>query len=96
MPIYRVISRDASGVIQHVDYKDLSSLLKAHEQVGVEEDSYTLRLHGEPILKGLIGPMSQGKSCVCYETPDAFVVQTEKWAKERRSGRRSSAQCEED
>ena len=91
MATYRVISRDGDGNFQQEDYKDLKALLHEYDQVGVEEDSYTMRLHGEPILKGLIGPLSQGKTIVCYETPAAFAAQTEVWSKDRRGGGKRSS-----
>ena len=56
MSTYRVAYRAKSGKIEFNDYQDLESLLQAHEQIGVEEDSYTMGLHGEPVLRGLIGP----------------------------------------
>lgn len=86
MPTYRVVSRDKTGKMEQKDFKDVKSLLEDYEQIGVEEDSYTIRLHGEPLLKGLIGPMSQGKSIIRYETPEAFVALTEQWSKERAEG----------
>lgn len=88
MPVYRVVFKNKQGVITHCDYPDVKSLLKDYEQVGVEEDSYTIRLHGEPVLKGLIGPMSEGKEIVRYETPPVFAILTEQWAKERKNGRK--------
>lgn len=81
MPTYRVVTMLESGKIEHKDYKDASEILDRFEQIGVEEDSYTMRLHGEPVFKGLIGPMSDGKTIVRYETPDAFAVLTEQWSK---------------
>jgi hypothetical protein len=84
MPTYRVYFLDSAGVKQKKEYKSAQQLLEEYEQVGVEEDSYTLRLHGEPVLKGLIGPMSDGKSIVKYETPQVFVHETEEWAKQKR------------
>lgn len=88
MPTYRVVFKNSQGAIEHVDFPNVQGLLERYEQVGVEEDSYTIRLHGEPVLKGLIGPMSEGKDTVRYETPQVFVVMTEQWAKERKNGRK--------
>lgn len=87
MPTYRVVFCDKSGEILQRDYPTLRPLLADYEQVGVEEDSYTLRLHGEPVLKGLIGPLSDGKNVVRYETPEAYELLTLRWAKARRNGR---------
>lgn len=86
MPVYRVVSRSETGEIVQRDYKDLRSLVKDFHQIGVEEDSYTMRLHGEPVFRGLIGPLSEGKTIVRYETPDVYATLTEKWASARRNG----------
>lgn len=80
MRIYRVVTKK-DGKLEKQDFKDLASLGRAYEQVGVEEDSYSIRLHGEPVFKGLIGPMSEGKSVIRYETPEVFAEQTEEWSK---------------
>lgn len=90
MPIYRVVLRTKGGKTEQREYPDLASLLAAHEQIGIEEDSYTMRLHGEPILKGLIGPMSDGRNVVRYESPEVFAAQTEEWAKNPRRRRGSN------
>lgn len=89
MPIYRVVYRDKSGKITQKDYAHLKALLEDYRQVALEEDSYNLRLHGQPILKGLIGPLSEGRNVVRYEAPDVYQVLTEKWSKERRRRNRS-------
>ena len=90
MPSYRVVSLDKHGKPHHQDFKNVTALLAAYEQVGVEEDSYTMRLHGEPTLRGLVGPMSDGKSVVRYETPQAFVILTEEWTRTRKTTGRGS------
>lgn len=84
MSTYRVAYRAKNGKIEFNDYQDLESLLQAHEQIGVEEDSYTMRLHGEPVLRGLIGPISEGKSIIRYETPEVFATLTEDWSKQQK------------
>lgn len=87
MPTYRVVFKTKSGKVEQKDYKDVASLLKAYEQVGVEEDSYTLRLHGEPLLKGLVGPISDGKTVVRYETPEVYAQLTLEWSKNLKRSR---------
>jgi hypothetical protein len=91
MPTYRVVTLSKSGQFEEEDFADASELRRRWEQTGVEEDSYTLRLHGQPIFQGLVGPMSDGPSVVRYETPDAFAAMTEIWAKQRRPRRRRAA-----
>jgi hypothetical protein len=84
MPTYRVYYLDKDGIKRQKDYKNQEALTAEYEQVGVEEDSYTIRLHGEPLLRGLIGPLSEGKTIVKYETKEVFIRETEEWSKMRR------------
>lgn len=79
---YRVVRLDDKGKLCQQDFPDRQALCAAYEQTGVEEDSYSLRLHGEPTFKSLVGPMSDGKNVIRYETPEVFVQLTEKWSKE--------------
>lgn len=91
MATYRVVTKTDNGKIEQTDFKDLRSLLEVYDQTGVEEDSYTMRLHGEPIFKGLIGPMSEGKSIIRYETPEVFAICTEQWSKGLRNGTKGAS-----
>lgn len=88
MPTYRVVTITETGKFVERDYKSVTDLCDKFEQIGVEEDSYTLRLHGQPTFRGLIGPMSDGPGVVRYETPEAYSAMTEIWAKTRRPRRR--------
>ena len=88
MAKYRVVSLSKNGRIVQKDYDDLAPIENLYTQIGVEEDSYTLRLHGEPVFRGLVGPLSDGASMVRYETPQAYALLTEQWSKDRRNGRR--------
>ena len=93
MPIsYRVYYR-VQEKIEFKEFLDRESLLAAYEQVGVEETSYTLRLHNEPILRGLIGPMSEkeNKRVVRYETPELFAFLSEKWGEEIERARKRTS-----
>ena len=87
MRTYRLVFKSKTGKIQEKEYADVKAIAREYEQIGVEEDSYTVRLHGEPVFKGLIGPMSDGTNGVRYETPAAFVQLTEAWAKRLRNGK---------
>ena len=87
LAVYRIVTQDENGELVQTDYKDLASLLEEYHQIGTEEDSYTIRLHGEPLLRGLVGPLSEGKNIVRYESPEVFAQMTEQWSKERRKRR---------
>ena len=95
MSIYRVVTMTKAGKFVGTDYDDPSAILAQYEQLGVEEDSYTLRLHGQPVFKGLIGPLSEGPSVIRYETPEAYALLTEVWAKTRRPRKRRATPNEE-
>lgn len=86
MRVYRLVSLSPSGDQCVQDSTNPEELFKNYKLVAVEEDSYTMRLHGEPIFKGLIGPMSDGKNIIRYETPDVFAAQTERWSKTIKNG----------
>jgi hypothetical protein len=88
MPTYRIVCLSTTGKFEQEDFTTCQPLADRFEQIGVEEDSYTLRLHGQPVYKGLIGPISDGPAVVRYETPDAYAAMTEIWAKTRRPRRR--------
>ena len=80
MPTYRVWADTPDSGAEPREFKTLDALLESFDQIGIEEDSYAMHLHGEPLLKGLIGPMSDSKTVVRYETPEVYVQETEKWA----------------
>ncbi len=84
MANYRVFTFDENGDRRLEEFKTVTALTEAYEQIGLEQDSYSIRLHGEPMLRGLIGPMSDGKTGIKYEQPKVFVAETEEWAKPKR------------
>ncbi len=96
MPVYRVVTMSKAGKFVEQDFQAPSEIATQFEQIGVEEDSYTLRLHGEPVFRGLVGPISDGPAVVRYETPDAYASLTEVWAKTRRPRRRRQMPAQEE
>ena len=96
IPTYRIVSVDEAGKFHEKDFPDATDVSRHFEQIGVEEDSYSLRLHGQPVFRGLVGPISDGPSVVRYETPEAFAVMTEIWAKTRRPRRRRKSDAEQE
>lgn len=90
MPSYRVYDIDEDGQEKLLkEFKKKDDLLAAYPAIGEEEDSYALRLHGQPKLKALIGPMCEpgSKTIVRYETPKAFVRLSEEWGKQIKPGK---------
>ena len=95
MPMYdkfRVVTRGVDGQLRIKEYASKESLMRLHVQIGVDDCSTDLALRGLPVFRGLIGPMSEGKSVVRYESPDVFESLTKEWTTDapfRRSRRRS-------
>lgn len=96
---YRVVTRGKDGSIRIRDYDESEPLLKMHSQIGIEDSSTDLSLRGQPVFRGLIGPMPDGKGVVRYESPDVFESLTKDWAAAkpaRRTRRRRTATPTED
>ena len=77
---FRVVTRGADGQLRIKDYGDKEDLLKLHTQIGVDDCNTDLDLRGMPVFRGLIGPMSEDKTVVRYETPDVFEALTKEWS----------------
>ena len=91
---FRIVTRGANGELRVKDYASKESLLRLHIQIGVDDCSTNLALRGLPVFRGLIGPMSDGKNIVRYESPDVFETLTKEWTADdahRRTRRRSRA-----
>ncbi len=91
---YRVVTRGKDGSIRIRDYDKPEPLLTMHSQIGIEDSSTDLSLRGQPVFRGLIGPMPDGKGVVRYESPDVFEALTKDWAAAkpvRRTRRRRAA-----
>ena len=94
---YRVVTRGADGSVRIRDYDKQEPLLKMHSQIGIEDSSTDLSLRGQPVFRGLIGPMPDGKGVVRYESPEVFESLTKEWATQktpRRTRRRRPAKTD--
>ena len=78
--IYRIVNRGTDGELRIRDYQKADSIRKFHVQVGVDDCSTDLELRGEPVFRGLVGPMPEGKDIVRYESPEVFETLTKEWA----------------
>ena len=76
---FRVVTRGANGQLRIRDYVSKDSLIKLHTQIGIDDCNTDLGLRGMPVFRGLIGPMSEGKNVVRYETPEVFETLTKEW-----------------
>lgn len=91
---YRIVTRGETGEIRTKTYDSPEDLLRMHTQIGVDDCSTNLSLRGLPVFRGLIGPMSNEKNVVHYESPDVFEALTKEWTADqphKRKRRRSSA-----
>lgn len=77
--IVRVITRGADGQIRTRDFETFERLDQSHEQIGIDDCNTDLSLRGLPVYRGLIGPISEGKSVARYESPDVFEQMTKEW-----------------
>jgi hypothetical protein len=84
---FRVVTRGAKGELRVKEYPSEECLLKTHVQIGVDDCSTNLSLRGLPVFRGLIGPMSDGKSIVRYESPEVFESLTKEWTSDSAHGR---------
>ncbi|MEQ8846307.1 hypothetical protein [Botrimarina sp.] len=76
----RIVTRGANGEIRSKDYPHVDSLLRMHTQIGIDDCSTDLSLRGLPVVRGLIGPMPDGKGIVRYESPEVFETLTKEWS----------------
>lgn len=88
---FRIVTRGTDGKLHIRDYNRQESLLRVHTQIGVDDCSTDLGLRGLPVLRGLIGPMPEGKNVIRYESPEVFETLTKEWGASK-SARRSKTQ----
>ncbi len=85
--IYRVVTRGPEGDYRIRDYMSEEEILRRHIQVGIDDCSADLSVRGQPIFKGLIGPMPESGGVFRYESPDVFEQMTKEWSEVRRRRR---------
>jgi hypothetical protein len=76
---FRIVTRGADGEIRIRDYDSPEVLLRRHTQIGVDDCSTDLDLRGQPVFRGLIGPMPEEGNIVRYESPEVFETITKDW-----------------
>jgi len=95
--IIRVVSTGSDGNQKTKEFENFETIESIHEAIGIDDCSTDLDLRGMPIFRGLIGPMSDGKNAVRYESPDVFEAATKVWTamKPKRRKRRSAKEMAE-
>ena len=93
MPVklIRLVTRDTDGSIRIREYNNIEEFATSYEQVGIDDCSTDLALRGLPVLRGLVGPIPDGKGVARYESPDAFETLTKEWSKKKIKRRRRSS-----
>ena len=76
---FRVVTRGSDGQIRIRDYDSQEDLLRRHSQIGVDDCSTDLELRGQPVFRGLIGPMPEDGTVIRYESPEVFETLTKEW-----------------
>lgn len=84
---FRIVTRGADGKLHIRDYSKQESLLRVHTQIGIDDCSTDLALRGLPVLRGLIGPMPEGKNVIRYESPEVFETLTKEWTSSKTARR---------
>jgi hypothetical protein len=92
---FRVVTRGPDGKVRIRDYDTPDTILRMHTQIGVDDCSTDLGLRGQPVFRGLIGPMPEGKNVVRYESPDVFETLTKEWSAPKPGRRRRRAHADE-
>jgi hypothetical protein len=92
---FRVVTRGPDGKIRMRDYDAPDTLLRMHTQIGVDDCSTDLDLRGQPVFRGLIGPMPEGKNVIRYESPEVFETLTKEWSAVKAGRRRRRANADE-
>lgn len=85
---FRIVTRGTDGQLHIRDYAKRENLLRVHTQIGVDDCSTDLGLRGSPVLRGLIGPMPEGKNVIRYESPEVFETLTKEWGTLKSSRRK--------
>lgn len=91
---YRIVTRGENGELRTKTYDSAEDILNLHTQIGVDDCSTNLSLRGLPVFRGLIGPMSNEKNVIRYESPDVFETLTKEWVADqphKKKRRRKSA-----
>jgi hypothetical protein len=78
--IYRVVTRGGEGEYRIRDFISEEEILRRHIKIGVDDCSADMTLRGQPVFKGLIGPMSDGSGIIRYESPEVFEQMTKEWS----------------
>ena len=91
---FRIVTRAADGTLRIRDFPSDEPIRRMHMQIGVDDCSTDLELRGQPVFRGLVGPIPEGKNIIRYESPEVFESLTKEWGlvKSRRRMRKPQEQ----
>ena len=82
-------STTAKAVAERLGFAhvDSGALYRAVALAALDAD---LDLRGQPVFRGLIGPIPEGKNVIRYESPEVFESLTKEWSAVKSSRRSRS------
>ena len=86
--LIRVVTRASDGSLRTKDFENFDEITELHDQIGIDDCSTDLSLRGMPLFRGLVGPLSESKTVVRYESPDVFESLTKEWSQRKTKRRR--------
>jgi hypothetical protein len=89
-----VVSRASDGSFKLKEFETFDDIAKIHDQIGIDDCSTDLTLRGLPLFRGLVGPLSECKTIVRYESADVFEAKTKEWAQAKTKRRRRRRKTE--
>ena len=91
--IFRVVTRGPEGEYRIRDYVSEEEICRRHAQTGVSDCSIDVTVRGQPVFKGLIGPMPEAGGVLRYESPEVFEQMTKEWSDTKRRHRSKKKTC---
>ena len=85
--VFRIVTKGPEGEYRIRDYVSEEEVLRWHVQSGTCDYTLDNSLRGQPIFKGLIGPMPEPGGVLRYESCDVFEQMTKEWSEHKRKYR---------
>jgi hypothetical protein len=85
--IYRVVTRGGEDEYRNRDFITEEEILRRYIKIGVDDCSADMSLRGQPVFKGLIGPMTDCNGVIRYESPEVFEQMTKEWSESKHKRR---------
>ncbi|MCL2005512.1 MAG: hypothetical protein FWG73_05040 [Planctomycetaceae bacterium] len=86
--VFRVVTKGPEGEYRIRDYVSEDEIRRWHVQAGSCDYTLDNALRGQPIFKGLIGPMPEPGGVLRYESLEVFEQMTKEWYEHKRKYRK--------